>query len=303
MSKKVFILSIDGGGLKGLIAIKVMQVIEKITGVQLAERADLLAGTSTGGLIACALAVKDKHGKANYDLQHIENIYIEVGKSVFQQNSLTLTGKETQEFSKILLEIFGTLKLADTRKPVFVPTYDVTDNRVLIFKSRSALNEPAKNIALVDVCRATSAITPVFPKYTLKYNGRKIDCIDGGHYLRNPSISAIAEIWKHKKYYHSEHLKEKDISVLSISTGRFTAGKKDWTTNISDILHEQYSDRQYIKQQKLDIALDKINFLRVDLHLGTSGFTFMKLFEWMNRISALGENEGFKKDLKQLMQY
>jgi uncharacterized protein len=83
MRDKFRILSIDGGGLKGLIAIKILQTIETITGSPTGEQFDFLAGTSTGGLIACALSSGPAPNAAAYNLEHIEGLYLQVAQDIF----------------------------------------------------------------------------------------------------------------------------------------------------------------------------------------------------------------------------
>jgi uncharacterized protein len=298
---KFYILSVDGGGLKGLIAIKILEAISNIIKKPLVEQFDLLAGTSTGGLIVSALTVQENN-IPSYDLAYIEELYLQVGESVLLKGSYSLTEIESEDFDKLLRSTFRHVLLSQTLKPVFVPTYDLTNRRLIVFKTRAALENKLKDLELLDVCRATSAIPPVFEPYSLMYDGKKIRCIDAGiNYLKNPALAALAEVWKHKDYYHSEALREEDITLISISTGNFSSGTQHWSTNINEILSGQVVDRQYIREQDLQIDYDKINFLRVDLNLGTAGFSVLQLVDWLNKITELSENKEFKKVIEALL--
>lgn len=300
MKKKLHIISIDGGGLKGLIAIRILKIIEDITGKRITEIADLLAGTSTGGLIVSALTVKDENNKPLYDLDHIANLYLEAGQKIFKEDSSKINGKETEYFNEILIKIFGEKKIAETLVPIFVPTYDLNENKIVVFKTRSGLQEKSKNIKLIDVCRATSALPPLFPSYTLQYYNRELKCVDSGKHLKNPSIAALAEAWKHKDYYHNSDLKEEDIILLSISTGSFSETGKEWSTDIHEVLPDQTIATKYIHEQGLKIDLKKINYLRVDLNLGNGSFNITKLIQLGDRLLALSKDEKFQTEIIKL---
>jgi patatin-like phospholipase/acyl hydrolase len=300
--EKFYILSIDGGGLKGLIAIKILCAISDIINDSLTNRFDLFAGTSTGGLIVSALTAQRGNAPL-YDLSYIEELYLQIGESVLLKGVYNLTESETEKFDKLLRSTFTHLKLSETYKPVFVPAYDITNKRIIVFKTRAALQNPVKDLELVDVCHATSAIPPVFSPYPLRYNGEKINCIDAGiQHLKNPALAALAEVWKHRDYYRtSGTLQEKDIVLLSVSTGSFLNGNRHWSSNINDILSDQVADMKYIKDQNLKIEFEKINFLRVDLNLGTAGFSVLQLVDWMNQISELTNDREFKEAVSSLL--
>jgi uncharacterized protein len=301
MPPKFSILSIDGGGLKGLIAIKLLREVELILGKPVISFFDLLAGTSTGGLIAAALAVKDAENRPLYDLEHVENIYTEVGMQVFMQGGLSLTGTEVKKLSRILKDTFGQAMLSDTLKPVFIPTYDVDAGKIIVFKTRSALKNEAKDVELVDVCRATSAIPPVFPAHLIKYDGRRVRCEDAGYHLKNPAISALAEVIKHKEYYAGAGLLEEDIALLSVSTGSQRGGGADWSTDIREVTSRQGSDMRYVRSQQLHIEFEKVRYLRIDLDLGHGAFSLNRLIEWMSRIRKIGADPEFLRNVNTIL--
>jgi hypothetical protein len=301
MNPKLYILSIDGGGLKGLIAIRILKIIEKITGKSITQQFNLLGGTSTGGLIVSALTVKDRHKKPLYDLDHVESMYLEAGQTVLQQGGFNFTGSETEHLNHLLDKTFGDIKIADTLLPVFIPTYDLNENRIIIFKTRSARQDDSKNIRLFDVCRATSAIPPVFPTYPVKYHHRELRCVDGGYYMRNPAMAVLAEAWKHRAYYAHAELREEDIVLLSVSTGNFKRTKKDWSSNIHESMSDHSIARNYIKEQGLKINLDRINYMRVDLNLGSGSFDLMKLIAIGERLEALSADQEFHTEITVLL--
>jgi uncharacterized protein len=294
--KRFYILSIDGGGLKGLIAIRILRLIQELTGENIFRKFDFLAGTSTGGLIVAALVTGDKHKKNIYDLAHIESLYMEVGQNVFKQGGLALNGRELEKFGELLKDTFGNTRLSETIKPVFIPTYDVCEGRIIGFKTRSALQNKLKDLPLTDVCRATSAIPPVFPDCVLRYNRRLVHCLDAGAHLKNPAIAALAEVMKHKNYYGVRS--EKEIALLSISTGSHNGLHNDWSRDINTVLNTQSSDMEYIAKQRLSIDYKSVDFLRVDLNLGGSAFSLAHLLEWMEKINSLEGDREFTNTVR-----
>jgi patatin-like phospholipase/acyl hydrolase len=300
MNKKLYILSVDGGGLKGLIAIRILKIIESIAQKRATGIFNLMGGTSTGGLIVSALTVKENN-KPKFDLDQIESMYLEAAQTVFQQGGFNLTGYETDHLNKLLNRCFDSIPISETLIPIFVPTYDLNENRIIVFKTRAARQDQTKNVTLFDVGRATSAIPPVFPTYTLRYNNRDLKCIDSGYYLKNPSIAVLAEAWKHKEYYSSAGITEEDIVLLSVSTGNFSQRNKSWSTNIDEVLPEQGIAKKYIREQGLQINLNKINYMRIDLNFGAGAFNLMKLIEVGDRLEALSRDKNFHQEIRKLL--
>lgn len=296
MSNKPFcILSIDGGGLKGLIAIKLLQIIEEVTNIKVTQLFNLIGGTSTGGLIASAMTVAKSDGTCVHELSFVEAMYLEAIQSLMQNG--VASGKETEKLNELIRRTVGGAKIADTCIPVFVPTYDSLSNRIVVFKTRSALLNESKNIKLFDVCRATSAVPSIFPSYPLRYNGKQLHCVDAGWHIKNPAVAVLAEFWKHKAAYSHSDAKEEDIFLLSISTGSFNNSKNDWTTRIEDILPTQYIATDYIGEQGLEIDLKKVRFMRIDLQLGNAGYSLKTLMEVGDKIESLSKNKQFARDL------
>jgi patatin-like phospholipase/acyl hydrolase len=169
MKKRKFnILSLDGGGLRGIIPVLILREIEKRTGKRIHELFDLIAGTSTGGMIACGLVASDAQKKPLLTIDQILSIYTEHGKDIFPIRGTlakmfhAVTALKRPEYSpeglnKVLDNLFGPHRLTDCLKPVFIPSYDLNNNEAIFFKSRHAALDPASDALLTDVCRATSA--------------------------------------------------------------------------------------------------------------------------------------------------
>src|SRR5437899_630071 len=83
------ILSIDGGGLRGIIPLRILQKVEELTGKKIQDCFDMVAGTSTGGLIACCLTLRhDQQPQLpKYSLADIADIYVQKGSTIFPNRS------------------------------------------------------------------------------------------------------------------------------------------------------------------------------------------------------------------------
>ena len=82
------VLSIDGGGIRGLIPALVLAEIERRTGRRIAEMVDLVAGTSTGGILACGLTRPGPGGAPLYSAEDLAAIYVEEGPRIFHRGLL-----------------------------------------------------------------------------------------------------------------------------------------------------------------------------------------------------------------------
>ncbi len=304
MSKKFVILSIDGGGLRGIVPVKILQHIEGITGKKIIDSFDLFAGTSTGGLITCGLTLGGTGTSyTRYDLDFLEYIYTEKGKEIFPDRNKAskfyhnwIKGIWKPEFNgkglgKVLGELFNDLdkesgfnaRIGHCVKPIFVTTYDIKSNQPLFFKSRHAAQNHKENACLYDVCRATSAGPTYLPAYEFVINDKKVTCLDGGVFMNNPSMGALVEIWKYKDdpYYGLSDLKDEDIYLLSVGTGHSTAqviengaavkwgGKKNWVTAINEIMiYGPNQATDYQAGESLNFPkLNRKNYLRIQIDI------------------------------------
>lgn len=275
-SRPFRILSIDGGGLRGIVAVEMLKYIEKeifgnvnTSNKTILDSFDLIAGTSTGGLLACAMTTPDDSGNPMFSLDDIANIYEIHGKDIFPQplsNRLSRWFKSKKEYIRpkynstglksVLENKLGDKRIIDTLKPIFVPAYDITNFRPIYFSSRDSYmstsqtsNNPQNfNYKLADICLATSAAPTYFPSFPFNYpdsrgNNTVINCIDGGIYLNNPAMAAYYEVLANQSFYRRDGnpIKEEDIYILSIGTGNISKsvshrdgqkwGKLGWAKN------------------------------------------------------------------------
>ena len=189
------VLSIDGGGIKGLYSALLLAHIEEQYDCRIADHFHLLSGTSTGGLIALALSLE-------IPARDIAQFYIDKKDLIFpQRNGLQAkvrhyvrNGKYTQDgLRQALREVFGSRKLRDSKTFLCVPSFDLTKGQPWIFKyDHEKLAGRDNKTPYVDVALATSAAPTFFPIVEIDaHDGHRF--IDGGVYANNPSAIAVTE--------------------------------------------------------------------------------------------------------------
>lgn len=213
LMSKLRILSIDGGGIRGIIPISIIHRLCSFVNVP--GKVDLLAGTSTGGLISLALA-------KGLTPSEIKNIYIKDGKRIFSDNIFddikdlfTLTGADysIENLELVLKEIFGEQKLKQLNKLVMVTAFDLdneaSDKSLRTWQPKLFGNLPIHGYDVEVPAYKAALYTAAAPIFFPSVDG----CIDGGVFAVNPSVFAVCEAVAHLKIPLDE------IVLLSISTG------------------------------------------------------------------------------------
>lgn len=288
MAQKFRILCIDGGGLRGVIPVLILQELERrMNGKRIHEMFDLIAGTSTGGLITCGLAVADGNNKPLYNLDNILSIYTNRGKEIFPKkgffgnlvtkvSSLTNPTYSAAGIDKVLRDLVDHKRIMNCVKPIFVTSYDLYNNEDIFFRTRTAAKDATCNVELYDVCRATSAGPTYLPAYLGTFGNSKRAYIDGGVYMNNPTVGAIVEVSKFHAdpIYNRPDLKFEDICVLSLGTGHYSAdlaqkkveggGALNWVKPISDIMMQGVNQATSYEAEEL---LEDGQYLRLSINI------------------------------------
>ena len=220
LQTEIRILSVDGGGIRGILPARLLEEIERQTGKPLRDLFHLIAGTSTGGILACGLAT-------GMPAKALGDLYANRGGEIFARsmwqrisNPAQLTGPkyEATTLEEILLTVLGNTRLSDiTHTELLVPTYviqlpepedqnGVISTRTPMFfktwKARGvqlADNETKDefNFALRDVARATSAAPTYFPPAQVKnVSGQAFGVVDGGVFANNPALCALVAAYR-----------------------------------------------------------------------------------------------------------
>jgi len=198
------ILTIDGGGIRGIIPGVILAYIEsKLPSHKLSDYFDMIAGTSTGGILTCCYLYPGN----KYSAQDAVDMYISRGQEIFDSSlwykiksagGLNLAKYQATNIEKIFNEYFGELKLSDFTKPCAITTYDITRRKIKIFNSIDAQKSSIDNYFIKDVARATSAAPTYFPpKQISSVYGSVINAIDGGIFANNPTMVAYSEAKEH----------------------------------------------------------------------------------------------------------
>lgn len=223
------ILSVDGGGIRGLISVLVLAEIEKRLGergtgkARLADYFHLFAGTSTGGLIALALtAPKEVSAK------ELASFYTEDGPKIFHRGLGheigSLWGLSGPKYSldplrESVERRLGKSTISEATRDLVVTSYDMTGSEPYFFKRWRALESPERNFPIAEAALATSAAPTYFPSHGLR--GRAL--VDGGVFAANPSVAAIAEALG-RQSDEPAGLRPDDLFLVSVGTGEFETG-------------------------------------------------------------------------------
>ena len=294
------ILVIDGGGLRGIIPVRILQKLEELSGKKIQESFDMFSGTSTGGLIVSCLTLRDdnEQDKPKYNLEEIADIYITKSNVIFPIKSgiskffHNVSNLYSPAFSAggidtVLKQYISKQTLKDALRPIMVSTYDLNSNRPVFFKSSEGYSDATANAAIYDICRATSAAPTYLPAYSFLHKGKMLTGIDGGVYVNNATMAAIAEISKYgsKGYYKKRDGTDvafDDIRVLSLGTGSYNGtiseteatswGELQWIQKITDIMMKGVNQTTDYEGSEM---LNDGNYLRLTIDIGEEKYSDM----------------------------
>jgi patatin-like phospholipase/acyl hydrolase len=274
-------LCIDGGGIRGLIPALVLAEIERRTGRRTAELVDFVAGTSTGGILACALTRRGPDGRPLFTAEELAAIYVEEGPRIFRRSLLKRIFSvggwideryEDDGLDDALERYLGDALLSDALTDVLVTAYDIHDRFAFFFRSQRARNDPAYDFPLVQVARATSAAPSYFEpaQVTDRSGARTYPLIDGGVYAVNPSMCAYADVVASGSADRLE-------LMLSLGTGAHTRaytfeetsgwGQLGWARPALDMVFDGVADT--IEFEALTLMGDRYVRLQTELDLAS----------------------------------
>lgn len=262
-----FILSLDGGGIRGVLTATALARLQQRC--PFLERVDLLAGTSTGGILALGLA-KGMAPSAMSDLYRQEGSRIFGARDLWDRIAGPVDEAFRADYGMEALEAalkphFGGLTLGDLPKRVLIPTFDVdapaTEETPAQWRPKFLHNFPGPNsdgaVSVLEAALRTAAAPTYFPS--------RGHYIDGGVVANNPSTCAIAKAIK-------TGVALRDIHLLSVGTGynpqRIPGGSGDWgklqwaTTVLQMVLEGTSGMAKYQCQQLLG---DRYHRIQVEL--------------------------------------
>lgn len=215
MNKPFRILSIDGGGIRGVYPAHILSCIESKFGVDLHESFDLITGTSTGSIIAAAIAIRMHASEA-------VALYKQNGKKIFTKKDFCIPIKrdmlqpavesvyDSNILARVLHATFKDVTLGEITKPLLIPSTDIGNGSVHVLKSGYCDGFTRdRHVLLRDVVLASSSAPTFFDPHKM---GEYL-LADGGLWANNPSLAAVIEAQKRF------HVDLSDIRILSLGTG------------------------------------------------------------------------------------
>ncbi len=225
------VLAIDGGGIRGIIPATILTEIQERLGMDLFQVFDLVAGTSTGGIIALGIGSRCKDN-GPYSPRELVDLYVQNGPKIFKKNLLTperqviLPKYSPDALESALAQFFQDAEFQSALTPLLISSYDLQGQVPFFFKSHRIAGDPTYNWKLTDIARATSAAPTFFSPLHLTRDGQDYALVDGGVFVNNPSMAAYAEA-------RALYPDATQFIVVSVGTGdrqdRITyASAKDW---------------------------------------------------------------------------
>lgn len=205
------VLSLDGGGVRGIFVAKILSLIEKKLQLKAHEAFDLIVGTSTGSIIAGSIAVK-------YDLARLVEDYHENAPKIFQKR-FSFCGLWRSKYNSKILEEFlfnrlGDIKLGEIEKSLILNATNASVGDFHIFKSSYQKKQRGGdyardgNIPLFKAVLASCAAPIYFDPVNI--DGTLV--CDGGIWANNPSLVGYTDA---RKNFQAERIK-----ILSLGTGK-----------------------------------------------------------------------------------
>jgi uncharacterized protein len=215
----VRVLAVDGGGIRGIIPALVLADLERRTGEPICRMFDVLAGTSTGGLLTLGLALPDGAGEPVMRTEHIIELYQRAGSNIFVRDTrnpwhaLLHERYNSDHIEKTLDRFFGDTPLSKAAVDVLVTSYDLLARDVYLMSTWNAREDPSQDMPMRVAARATSAAPTYFDPVAVTTGDPPQDrlLIDGGVCANNPAMCAYAEV--QRRHPGAE------VALLSLGTG------------------------------------------------------------------------------------
>lgn len=288
MPQPIRILAVDGGGVGGAIPARMIERIAQVH-PDLLAKADVFAGTSTGGLIALALA-------KGLSPSEVVDLYTHDAKTIFGSSMrrwpfqwLLQAKYRNDGLRAVIARLLGDQRLKDLDKPVFIPVTALKrpDGRhvpagVFLSTIHRLFNDPKKEKyqsgewSCVDAGLSTSAAPTYFPAHAVSDPGLGGEWLlwDGGLVANNPALAAIAELSRFAS------LDTLSFRILSLGTGYrdIAVDAGDWgrlnaAPSIISVLFDASvgSTAFYLRQEYGDQVIRATPQLKADYEIDDAG--------------------------------
>lgn len=204
------ILCIDGGGIRGIYPAHLLMRVEEAFDVKINKVFDMVVGTSTGSIIAGAIA-------ADYPLKDVVNIFEAKSGDIFKKKWTSFKGTIKSQYERNVLEeilrlVLGSRTLSETKVRLVITATDIVNGNVHVFKS-NYLDEFVRdvNVQIADAILASCAAPTYFDPKTVGEADYLL--ADGGLWANNPSMVALTEA------IGKLGIDKSDVKILSVGTG------------------------------------------------------------------------------------
>ncbi len=201
------ILSIDGGGMRGIVSAVLLQSLEEKLclysnkpNAKIGDYFDLVAGTSTGSILTALYLYANERGESKFTAKEVTQAYIDYGSYILKkQFGYPFFGaRYTNRYLEEMLDsFFHEDTLGELRKPCLLTAYDITSRKAVFFNSVTGRADEERNYRLKDAILSSCAAPTYFPPTCKKAKGGCYGClVDGGVVANNPSMCALIEAMK-----------------------------------------------------------------------------------------------------------
>jgi len=263
------ILALDGGGIRGVITAVWLRHLERKLNRPLHECFDLIAGTSTGSILACGISL-------GVPAERIVQMYVQRGQEVFPsfsnriwdrlqrtlQDGLDAPRYDGLGLNRVLRDVFGDTRFGELKlRPTLVVSYNTSEREAVVFKNT---RPEFTDLPVWEIVRSSCSAPAYFPPHLFEFPQAPAPLIDGGVVANNPTACAIAEGIRHLRQFQKfgQPVNLQDFVVASFGTGQTSRrisfeearswGALQWAIPVLDVIFDGVGDAvDYISQQIL----------------------------------------------------
>lgn len=226
------ILSLDGGGIKGLVPLRILTYIQQQISqidskVDISAWVDVFSATSTGSIIGGALMLRDENGKAKFSPQEMLDLYCARGSQIFSKNVGMDPQHSVYPLSFVLNHFFGNITIEQLHKHFLFVSYDLNSDSQYLFTDTA---DRFRSLPLSKIMIACSAFPGVFPPLELG----NLLLADGIVAAKNPSELA----YNYAKMFYPDD----PIILLSLGTGQSEFNEMDIIDKEMERVHQNMTD-------------------------------------------------------------
>jgi len=278
--KPIRILSIDGGGMRGIVPATFLERMEELSGKRIADLFDIAVGTSTGSILAVGLHVPDENQRPKYSATDFVNMYKDLGSSIFHEDrsilkfldGISRPTYDPKSYEKILEDYFGDTTISQLLSEVVVPSIELENMDMHIFSKKKGVLSDANNFHVKHIIRAATAAPTYFPAACVSSLDKSTNgtFVDAGVSTNNPAMLAITE--------SDLFMNNRPCVFVSLGTGAITKpidaikakkwGEIEWLHAIFDLqgdAQSSYTDSniKYIMESRQGSCYHRF---QVDMH-------------------------------------